>query len=470
MLLGAVQVVLIATITLITLGLPAIQRDFGLSGGDLALISAAYGLPFSGLLLLGSRLSDLLGQRRAFMLGVSVFGLASSVAAFAPGLLVLLGARFAQGIGAALAAPAALALLAAVFPDPADRARALAGWGTLASIGAIGGLLLGGVVVSFVSWRWTFVIPVAVAGIVALAAPRLLPAGPAPEPQRLDVPGALLATTGVCALSYGLLAAAAHSISSAIVLAPLLGGVALLGTFVEVERRTSEPLVPLSLLASPRRGAALLALMLAAAGTAAMTFFFALYFQQIRGFSPLETSAAFAPYAAALLATGLLAARLVGRIGARATTAAGLLAGAGGLALLSRTGLDSPIVGVVLAGQLAFAVGAGLTFSGATVAGLEGVPNSQAGVAGGVLNTALETGPTVGLAVLVALAASHSNGLVQAGTAAAAATVGGYGFALTVAAGAFAVAGALAARALRSGFGNSQSTDRSHQNPHQEEQ
>lgn len=448
-LLGAMQVVLIATITLITLALPTIQRELGLSEAQLALLSVAYGLSFSGLLLFGGRLADLLGHRRVFTLGVVVFGFASAGAAFAPDLLVLVGTRFAQGVGAALAAPAALALVRSVFPVPDRGARALAAWGTLASIGAITGTLLGGVVVSVVSWRWTFVIPVAVAAVVAFAAPRWLPLGPSPQRTRLDIPGAVLVTSGVSALSYGLLAAANRAVVSVAVLVPLLAGAALLAAFVVVELRTETPLVPLSLLASWRRATALLAVLLAAAGTATMTFFFALYFQQSRGFSPLQTSAAFLPYAFALLATGLFVVRLVGRIGAPATTAWGLLVGAGGLALLSQLDAHTPYVGTLLAGLLVFAVGAGLTFSGATVAGLQGVDDNQAGVAGGIVNTALETGPTIGLAVLVSLAAAHTTQLRAGGSGAAAATVGGYGFALGIAAAVFALAAALSAASLR---------------------
>jgi hypothetical protein len=238
-------------------------------------------------------------------------------------------------------------------------------------------------------------------------------------------------------------------LGSASVLVPLLGGAALLGAFVAVEWRTRLPLVPLSLLASRRRAIALVAVLLAAAGTATMTFLFSLYFQQSRGLSPLQTSAAFLPYALVLLATGLLAPPVLGRIGPRATTAAGLLVGAGGLALLSQLALRSPYLGTLLSGLLVFAVGVGLTFSGATVAALQGVADAKAGVAGGVVNTALETGPTVGLAVLVSLAGAHAAELRSAGSGAAAATVGGYGFALAIAAVAFAVAGALATLALR---------------------
>lgn len=437
-LLGAVQIVLILTITLITVALPAIQGELRLSRADLALLSAAYGLSFSGLLLLGGCLADLLGRRRVFTLGVAVFGLASAVAAFAPGFEMLLAARFAQGVGAALAAPAAMALLGAAYPEPERRERALAVWGTLAPIGAIGGTLLGGVIVAWVSWRWAFVIPVVVATVAVFAAPRLLPSGPPPVRTRLDVPGALLATVGISALSYGLVATGDYPSSSATVLVPLLSGAALLIAFVGVESRTREPLMPLSYFASPLRSTAWLAVLLGAAGTTTLTFFLALYFQQVRDLSPLATSAAFLPYGLALLATGLLSGRLVGRFGARAITASGLLLAAVGLGLLGRMSVDSPYVGAMLAGLLVFPIGVGLTFSGATVAGVEGVPEEQAGLAGGVVNTALESGPTIGLALLVSVASAYTARLGSAGLNQPEATTGGYAFALGIAALAFA--------------------------------
>ncbi|MDR0360398.1 MAG: MFS transporter [bacterium] len=447
-LLGATQVSLIATITLITLALPTIQRELGISRAELALLSAAYGLSFSGLLLFGGRLADVLGPRLVLGAGVAVFGLASGVAALSPTFPVLIFARFSEGVGAALAAPAALALVGSVFPDAGRRARAFAVWGVLAGIGAISGTLLGGAVVSFVAWRWTFALPAATATVALFAAPRVLPPGPAPQRTQLDVPGALLATVGTSALSYGLLATLDRPPGSVSVVLPLVGGATLLGAFVAVERRTRLPLVPLSLLGSWWRATALVAVLLAAAGTATMTFFSSLYFQQSRGLSPLETSAALVPYALILLATGFLAPRVLGRLGPRATTAVGLFVGAGGLALLSQLTLRSPYVGALLIGLLVFAVGVALTFSGATVAALEGVADTQAGVAGGVVNTALETGPTVGLAVLVSLAGAHAAELRAGGSGAAAATVGGYGFALAVASVAFAGAGALATLAL----------------------
>ncbi|WP_376795474.1 MFS transporter [Thermogemmatispora sp.] len=449
-LLGAVQFVLILAITVIAVPLPAIQRELELSSAELALVSAAYGLSFSGLLLFGGRLADLLGRRCVFRLGVAVFGLASAGAGLAPGVEVLLAARFAQGAGAALVAPAAMALLGVVFPDAARRTRAVAVWGGLSSAGATAGTLLSGVVATWVSWRWAFLIPVLVSVVAWLAAPRLLPAGPPPTRARLDILGALLATAGLSGLSYGLVTTLDHPWSSAAVLIPLVSSAALLAVFVMVEAHTPAPLLPLSFLAAPRRATALLAVLLTSAGAATSFFFLALYFQQIRGFSPLWTSAAFLPYGLVLV-VGLVAGRLVARFGAGVITPLGLVLAAAGLLLLGRMGVDTPYVGPLLAGLLVFPIGAGLSLAGATVAAVEDAPEGQAGLAGGVVNSAMETGPTLGLALLVALAGARASQLASTGLDAPAATTGGYAFALSVAAVAFALVAGLVAIALHAG-------------------
>lgn len=438
-LLAAVQVALIGTITLIMLALPAMQDEFALDAADLALLSTAYGLSFSGLLLLGGRVADILGRRRVLIVGMACMGLASMAAAIAPSISALIAARFAQGVGAALAAPAALALVGVVFADLRQARRALSTWGSLASIGAIGGTLLGGAAVSFISWRWTFALPIAVALFAVLAAPRLLPADPPPRAAQLDIPGALLATAGISMLSFGLLAVPGNPVASVSVLGAIAGGVTLLLAFVAVESRTAAPLLPLSLLASAPRGTAHLALMLAAGASAAMTFFLALYFQQVQGLSPLETSAAFLPYAVALLTTGLLASRFVLRWGAVATTVCGLLIGAGGLALLSQAEVEGAYVGVLPAGLITLAFGLGLTFSGATVTGLDGAPVEHAGVIGSVMNTALETGPTIVLAGLVSIATGQTTHLVATGAPPSVAVTGGYALAFALLAAAFLV-------------------------------
>jgi MFS family permease len=408
-LLAAVQVTLIAGITLVTVGLPAIQHDLRMDEHGLVLVASAYGLSFGGLLLLGGRLADLLGRRRALVAGMTVFAAASVAAGLAPAAGVLLAARFAEGAGAALAAPAALALVAEVFPDPRRRDRAIALWGVLSSAGAITGNALSGVLITWTSWRWLFLAPLLVPLITIAAARRLLPCGrvpgsPGSRPflsSRADAPGALLSTAGLVALAYGL----QHSWVTAV------AGLVLLIAFGLVERRAGDPLVPPAFLRGRVRP--LLATVLTSAAMAASFFLFALYLQREGGLSPLWTSAVLLLPAPALAGAGLAAGPLIQRFGTRRVLILGLVTAGAGLFALARLGV--PYTGLVV-----FPLGAGLTFAAATVAVAGGAPT---GPAGGLLNAAMEIGPPLGLTTLVALAAAHSDDIPA-----------GYAFALRTAA------------------------------------
>ncbi|MFG2679780.1 MFS transporter [Streptomyces sp. NPDC048392] len=448
-LLASVQFVLILAMSVLNVVLPDIQREFGLDRAELALLGASYPMSFSGLLLLGGRLSDLYGNRRMLLLGTLVFGASSALAGVSTGLWMLLVARFLQGAGAALAVPAAMALVRVVHAEPARYARAMAVWGGLAASGGTAGMLLSGVVASSNSWRWAFVVPVAVAAVTVAVAPRLVPEGAAPRGGRLDVLGAVLATTGIALLSYGLLEAPERGWASPVALGTLVGGGALLLAFVVTEARVAQPLLPLSFPASPRRAMALLAVFLGAAGITTIFFMLALYFQEVRGYSALETSAAFLPFGLALVVGGLSVGRLVQRFGPRAVLVTGLALAGLGLAALGLIGTDTPYVGAVLAGLVLFAAGTALVFAGSTVTATTDVPQDQAGLAGAVVNTALEAGPAIGLAVLVTLATGHTRDLEHTGTGTASAQASGYGFAFTVAAVAFAAAAVCAVFLLR---------------------
>ncbi|MGX2996656.1 MFS transporter [Streptomyces sp. JNUCC 64] len=404
-LLGGVQTTLILTFTSIAVPLPLIERELGLRHADVILLNAAYGLSFAGLLLFGGRLADRHGGRPVLIAGLALFGVSSAAALLAPGLGNLLAARFAQGAGAALAAPAAMAVLRALFPSTAAYRGAMAVWGGLSVLGATAGNLLSGVIVTLVSWRWTFAVPLVVAVAALALAPRL-PPGPAPGRDRgLDLPGALLATTGITATSYGLVATHSLPWSSGGVLVPLLGGTALLVAFRHVERRARDPLLPPRFLLDRQRGTALAAVALSACATSMTFLVLSLHLQQTRDWSPLRTSAAFVPFAVALLVAGRAAGPLVDRYGARTVTAAGLGTGAVGLVLLALTGTDVhvPYGYGLLPGLVLLPAGAGACFAGAAVLATEGVPRQDGGLAGGVLNTAMEFGPTVLLAVLLAL-------------------------------------------------------------------
>ncbi|MFC9588646.1 MFS transporter [Streptomyces sp. NPDC056944] len=414
LLLGAVQMTLIFTLASLAVPLPRIGADFRLDRAELILLSAAYGLTFAGLLLLGGRLADRSGGRRVLTAGLLVFGAASALAPLAPGYGTLLAARFGQGVGAALVAPAAMAVLRALYPEPAAYGRAMATWGGLSVLGATAGNLLSGVVVAATSWRATFAVPLAVTAAALLLAPRLLPTtgtaagrtAPAPGVRRaLDLPGALLATAGITLASYGLVLTDAHPWGSAPVLVPLLAGLVLLAAFGAVERRTADPLLPPDFLRDGRRVLGLAAIGLTAAGTATVFVLLSLALQQRRGWSALLTSGAFVPFAVALLGSGRLAGPLIGRYGPGRVTAAGLGTAAAGLALLAATGFDTsaPYAYGLLPGLVLLPAGGALSFAGAAVLATDGVPAHRAGLAGGVLNTAMELGPTVLFAALLTL-------------------------------------------------------------------
>ncbi|WP_327292980.1 MFS transporter [Streptomyces sp. NBC_01198] len=422
-LLGAVQISLIFTLTSLVVPLPRIGREFSLGRDDLILLSAAYGLAFAGLLLFGGRVADRFGGRRALTAGLLVFTAASLAAAVAPGPHTLLTARFGQGVGAAVTAPAAMAVLRAVFPEPLAYGKAMATWGGLSVLGATAGNLLSGVISALATWRLSFAVPVAVAAGALVLAPRLLPATPPGQGRSLDLPGALLAATGTTLASYGLVLTDAHRWSSAAALVPLFLGVGLVAGFLLAERHARDPLLPLGFLRDRRRAVALTAIALTAAGTATTFILLSLHLQQGRGWSALQTSAAFVPFAVALLISGRAAGPLIARYGPRAVTACGLALAATGLALLALTGLaaHTPYAYGLLPGLLLLPAGAAASFAAAAVLATDGVAPHRTGLAAGAMNTAMELGPTVVLAALLTAGSDAASLAVTAAAFAAAA-------------------------------------------------
>ncbi|OLF16231.1 MFS transporter [Actinophytocola xanthii] len=393
--LGTVQVVLIASITVVTVALPTMGRELGLGHAGLTLVSTAYGLSFGGLLLVAGRLADRWGHRRALRAGLLGFTAASLVAATAPTAAVLLAARFAQGATAALIAPAAMALVTALFSDARRRTRALVLWGGLAGLGATSGNLLSGLTSGAASWRWAFVVPALLAVAAALLAPALLPSGPQPARVPLGVPGAALATAGLTAVSVGLVHPRAW-------IALVVGCLALVG-FVAVERRAAAPLLPPDLPASPGRVRALVVIVATAAAMATAFFLLSLYLQQVRGLSPIMTSLVFLPFGLVQLVTWGGSARLVERLGPWPAILVGLAATAAGFLLLAAGALAPVAIGAAL---LVLPFGMTTAFCGAMPAVTRDTPPDRAGVMAAVANTAMEVGPTLGLAVYASVAAT----------------------------------------------------------------
>lgn len=410
--LGAVQATLIFTIVILSVPLPLVARELGLGSAGLLLLNAAYGLSFSSLLLFGGRLTDRHGGRRVLRWGLFLFGAASVLCALAPSSLLLLAGRFAQGVGAALTAPAAVAVVRELHPLAADYRRAMATWGGLSVLGATLGNVLSGAVAAWVSWRWLFAVPVLVAATALARAgtlPQAAPApAPAPAPARvpgLDLRGAALATAGVCSASCGLVASTGYGWRSPAAYVPVALGALLLLAFAAAERRTADPLLPPGFLAERRRVTALAAVMATATGTALTSLLIALYLQQVRGWGLLATSGAFLPFALALPAAGRLAAALTARRGPVPVTAAGLALAAAGLGLLAGLGPGTGYATGLLPGLVLLAAGSAASFAGAAVLATTGVAPERTGLAAGLFNTAMELGPAAGVAALMALAA-----------------------------------------------------------------
>ena len=409
--LAVVQATLIFTIALITVPLPEIATAFSLGSTELLLLQVAYGVPFSGLLLFGGRLADRAGGRRMLMTGLVLFGAASLGAALAPGYEALTAMRFAQGVAGAIVAPAAIAALRSLFPQPTAFGRAMATWGGVSVLGAIAGFIASGVVTTWLSWRWMFAVPlvVAVTGLVALR--RLLTADADVTDGRpgLDVGGAVLATLGISLASYGLTASNDHPWASTTVWAPLLVGAALVLAFLLLERGVEDPLLPPGFLTRACRAVGLAGMMSAAAGSLLLQYVLSLYFQEVHGWSGLGVAAAFLPFAVALLGSNTLGARLVARFGAAGTLTRGLLLSAAGMGLLAAIGRETRYLPGVMPGSVLLAIGLSLIFSSAAVLSTANVPHHQAGLAGGVMNTSMELGPTVGFALLMTVAATQAD-------------------------------------------------------------
>ncbi|MFD0527472.1 MFS transporter [Kitasatospora arboriphila] len=373
-LLGTVQATLIFTLMAISVPLPDIGREFGLDHSRSSCSTPPTGSP-SPPCCCSAALTDRYGGRRMLTTGLVVLGLASIAAPLAPGYTALLLLRFLQGAAAALVAPAGMAVLKTLLPGPAAYGRAMATWGGLSVLGATTGNLASGAVASWLSWRWMFAVPVVVAAAALALAPALLPRDPARDRRpALDLPGAVLATAGTVLVSYGLVLTETGGWQL-----PLALGLLVLAAFVLRERRAAEPLLPLGFLRGGRRLLGLAATLLSAGGTATLFLLLTLHLQQDLGWTPLATSGAFLPYAAALLLGGQAAGPLVGRVGPKAVTAIGLATGTAGLFALAHLGTGSGYLPLV-PGLVLLPFGAALAFAGAAVLATDGVPEEQIGL------------------------------------------------------------------------------------------
>ena len=446
LLLCMAQFMLILDIAIVNVALPPIAEDLGFSAGNLQLVVTAYALTFGGLLLLGGRLSDLLGRRNMFVWGLTLFTLASLGCGLAPSAAFLVISRALQGVGGALVAPAALSLLTSIFPEGEERNRALGVWSAVAAVGGAAGLLIGGVLTDLAGWRAVFLVTVPLGAVVALASLRALPEGrPESRGGRLDLAGALAATAGLVALVYGLGRGETQGFGEISVVALLLSSVVLLAAFVVIELWVREPLVPFSLFRSRTLTGANVATLLLSAVIIGTNFFLTLYLQQVLSFSPLQTGLAFLPQTLAAAASSGVAARLAGRLGVRTLLLSGMVSLTLGALLLSRLSPNGSYLTDVLPGLLFVSVGLGFGFTVGTLAATSGILARRQGVASGVFNTSQQVGGAVGLAILATVAGAVTESATESSVAGSVpgALTSGFGVAFLVAAG-FGLAAALA--------------------------
>ena len=429
---AAAQLMIVLDATIVNVALPHIQRALGFSGTGLEWIVTAYSLAFGSLLLLGGRLGDIYGRRRIFMTGILLFSVASLVGGFATSEWWLLTARAVQGGGAALAAPTALALIATTFPMGAPRNRALGVWAAMAGAGGAIGLLLGGILTTYVSWRWVFFVNAPIGLIVAALAPVALVGGGRLQ-RRLDIPGVVTSTAGLALLVYGLTHAAAgqDGVShwgDSLTIACLAGAVVLLVGFVFIERYVKEPELDLGLLRSRRRSGAYIMMLLLGTAMFAVFFFLTIYVQTVWGYSAVKAGVSWVPFPITLIAINVFVARvLVAKVGVRPLLMAGPLFAGAGFMLLSRLSPTGSYWTDLLGPMMVLSLGMGLMFVPITLMVVSHVRHDEAGAASSLLNIGQQVGGSIGLAAIGTIAWTSVATTVRNGMAAAAANGGAAG-------------------------------------------
>ena len=441
-LISIAQLMVVLDGTIVNIALPFIQQDLDIASANLRWIVTGYALAFGSLLLLGGRLGDLFGRRKVFMIGLVIFGVASLLGGLATSEGLLLAARGLQGLGAALASPAALALITTTFPAGPLRNRAFAIYAAMSGVGAAVGLLLGGWLTGLDSvfgfdvegWRLTLLINMPIGVITALLAPRFL-AESESHPGELDLPGAITGTFGLLGLVYGLSRAGTDGWSDTWTVTSLFVGILLLVVFLVIESRVEHPLLPTRVFANRTRAASFVAMFFAPAAMFAMFFYLSQYIQTVMGFSPIEAGVAFLPFCFGLVAAAGISSSLVNRIDPKYLAGIGTLMAAGALWGFSRLPYDTsfPISNVqgsyatdLLPFILLMSFGMGMTFVPLTLTAVHHLRNEDTGIGSGVLNTMQQVGGALGLSLLGTIATQTIDDRVHVlGTAAAKAAAAG---------------------------------------------
>jgi EmrB/QacA subfamily drug resistance transporter len=405
--LGIAQLMIMLDATVVNIALPEAQQALGFSDGSRQWVITGYALAFGSLLLLGGRLGDLLGRRTLFVIGLAGFGAASILGGSASSFEILVAARVAQGLFAAVLAPAALSLLSVTFTEPSERAKAFGIFSALGGAGGAVGLLLGGMLTEWASWRWVMYVNVAFA-VPALVGALLLLAKPViAQKPKLDIPGIAVVSAGLFAIVYGFAHVESTSWTDPVSLGSMVVGVVLLVVFVWLEAKVAHPLLPLRVVLDRTRGGSFLAVFVLGMGMFSIFLFLTYYFAASLGYSPIKTGLAFLPMVAAVVASSTTMSLLVlPKVGPKIVVSAGFLVSAAGMALLTRLELDSTYAAHIMPGMILLGLGIGAVMSTAFQGATSGLHHDDAGVASALINTGQQIGGSISTALLTTIASS----------------------------------------------------------------
>ncbi|MCX4666582.1 MFS transporter [Streptomyces sp. NBC_01381] len=415
------QLMVVLDATIVNIALPSAQQDLGISDGNRQWVITAYALAFGGLLLFGGRIADLWGRKNTFVTGLIGFAAASALGGAATGEAMMLGARALQGVFGALLAPAALSLLAVMFTDAKERAKAFGIYGAIAGGGGAVGLILGGFLTEYLNWRWTFFVNIPFAVVAALGAYFVIrePAG-GRNRSPLDIPGVILSTLGLVALVYGFTRAESAGWSDSLTIGMFVASAVLLAAFVLTEAKVKSPLLPLRVLTERNRGGVYLSLGLAVIAMFGLFLFLTYYLQIVEGYSPVKTGFAFLPMIVGMIAGSTqIGARLMTRVPPRLLMGPGFLVAAVGMLLLTQLEVGSSYAGLIMPAQLLLGLGMGTAFMPAMSLATHGVEARDAGVASAMVNTSQQVGGAIGTALLNTIAASATTAYITSHAAGA---------------------------------------------------
>ncbi|MFE9445644.1 MFS transporter [Streptomyces sp. NPDC006602] len=447
---GMAQLMVMLDATVVNIALPEAQQDLGFSDGSRQWVITGYALAFGSLLLLGGRLGDLLGRRTLFVIGLAGFGAASVVGGSAGSFEIFVAARVAQGLFAAVLAPAALSLLSVTFTEPSERAKAFGIFSALGGAGGAIGLLLGGMLTEWASWRWVMYVNVAFAAPALIGALLLLAKPVITKKPKLDIPGIVVVSAALFAVVYGFAHVESTSWTNPVALGSMIVGVVLLAVFVWLQSRVAHPLLPLRVVLDRTRGGSFLAVFVLGMGMFSIFLFLTYYFAASLGYSPIKTGLAFLPMVAAVVASSTTMPSLVlPRVGPKIVVSAGFLVAAAGMALLTRLELDSTYAAHIMPGLILLGLGIGAVMTTAFQGATSGLHHEDTGVASALINTGQQVGGSISTALLTTVASSAATDYLTShkpgALAAAQAGVEGYTATLAWGSGFFVVGAVIAA-------------------------